>query len=149
MSPRNQTEIAHRARSRQDWGTPLDLYLDLYREFDFTLDVCATDENAKCADYYTPEMDGLVQPWHGRVWCNPPYGRDCAVWVAKAAAEHSKGECEIIVLLLPTSTDTRWFHNNVLGQAQLRFIKGRLRFEGAANAAPFPSMLAIYRRNNG
>jgi phage N-6-adenine-methyltransferase len=146
MSPRNQTEIVDRKTSRQDWGTPLDLYSALYAEFEFTLDVCATDDNAKCGDYYTSEMNGLILPWRGRVWCNPPYGRDCALWIAKAATEYAKGNCEIIVLLVPTSTDTRWFHDSVLGKAELRFIKGRLRFEGAKYRAPFPSMLVIYRR---
>lgn len=146
MSPRNQTEKVERHRSRQNWGTPLDLFRALNDEFHFTLDVCATDDNAKCRDYYTPEMDGLIQPWHGRIWCNPPYGHDCATWVAKTAVEHCRGTCDIIVLLLPSSTDTRWFHNHVYGKAELRFIKGRLRFEKARYSAPFPSMLAIYRR---
>ena len=66
------------------WETPQDLFNELDKEFHFDLDVCATQENAKCKRYYTPKQDGLSQPWDGICWCNPPYGRDIGQWVRKA-----------------------------------------------------------------
>lgn len=57
------------------WETPQQFFDDLDNLFHFTLDACALPENAKCGNYYTPEQDGLLQPWAGTVWCNPPYGR--------------------------------------------------------------------------
>lgn len=75
------------------WATPPELYAALDAEFNFTLDACAVPENAKCPDYYTPEQDGLTQPWPGRVWCNPPYGRDVWRWVKKASETAAGGIC--------------------------------------------------------
>ena len=66
------------------WETPQALFDALNNEFHFNLDVCAIPENAKCAAYYTPEMDGLTQPWYGCCWCNPPYGREIKKWVKRA-----------------------------------------------------------------
>lgn len=66
------------------WETPQGFFDELDREFHFELDVCATSENAKCRRFYTKEQDGLAQPWTGRVWCNPPYGREIGKWVKKA-----------------------------------------------------------------
>ena len=63
------------------WETPQDLFDKLNNEFQFTLDVCATPENAKCDNFYTKEQDGLKYPWKGAVWCNPPYGRGIGQWV--------------------------------------------------------------------
>lgn len=90
------------------WETPQWLYDRLDNEFHFNLDVCATPENAKCSAYYTPEMDGLSQPWYGCCWCNPPYGRELYKWVSKARNTANSGN--IVVMLLPARTDTRWFH---------------------------------------
>lgn len=73
------------------WATPQDFFDALDAEFHFTLDACAVKENAKCAAYYTPEQNGLDQPWTGRVWCNPPYGRNVGQWVKKAHDTASGG----------------------------------------------------------
>ena len=73
------------------WETPQEFFDKLDAEFHFNLDVCATPENTKCAAYYTPEMDGLSQPWYGRCWCNPPYGRGVGAWVQKAAQSALEG----------------------------------------------------------
>ena len=73
-----------------NWATPQWLFDQLDAEFGFTLDVCADDQNAKCDTYFTRDQNGLLQPWHVRVWCNPPYGRVIADWVAKAA-EYAQG----------------------------------------------------------
>ena len=123
------------------WATPQDFFDKVNDEFHFEIDACALPENAKCEKYFTPEQDGLAQDWGGyRVWCNPPYGREVWRWCKKASESKA-----LIVMLLFARTDTKWFHNYVYGKAEIRFIKGRLKFVGADNPAPFPSMLAIYR----
>lgn len=126
------------------WETPQEFFDELDREFHFDLDVCALPENAKCARYYTPEQDGLSRPWDGVCWCNPPYGRDIGKWVQKAYEENKK-ENNFIVMLLPARTDTKWFHDYIYGKAEIRFVKGRLKFGESKNSAPFPSMVVVFR----
>lgn len=125
-----------------EWATPQDLFDALDATFHFTLDPCATPENAKCAKFYTKEQDGLKQDWRGAViWCNPPYGREIGKWIQKCA-EH-RG---VAVMLIPARTDTRWWHSYIdkNPDAHVYFIKGRLRFGNAKNCAPFPSALVIF-----
>lgn len=127
------------------WETPQELFDQMDAEFHFNLDVCALPENAKCAAYYTPEQDGLKQPWYGRCWCNPPYGRNIGEWVRRAHLAACAGN--LVVMLLPARTDTRWFHDYIYQNknAEIRFIKGRLKFGGGAkNSAPFPSMIVVF-----
>lgn len=127
--------------SRTDmWETPAAFFRALGAEFHFTVDVCAVPENAKCKVFYTPEQDGLVQNWGG-CWCNPPYVREIGKWVKKAA----EAECTV-VMLLPARTDTAWFHDYIYGHAEIRFVRGRLKFGDSKNSAPFPSMVVIFRR---
>ena len=123
------------------WETPQDFFDGLNKEFGFDLDVCALPENAKCERYFTPEKDGLDQEWKGTVWCNPPYGKQVGKWVEKAY----KSNCTV-VMLLPARTDTKWFHDYIYRKAEIRFVKGRLKFGGSKTPAPFPSMVVIYRR---
>ena len=125
-----------------EWATPQAFFDELDKEFHFTLDVCATPENAKCSEYYTKEQDGLSQEWHGTVWMNPPYGREIGKWVAKCTAYEGGA-----VMLLPARTDTKWFHDYIYNnpRAEVRFVKGRLHFNDAKDAAPFPSMVVIMR----
>lgn len=125
------------------WETPQDLFDQLNEEFHFDLDVCALPENAKCEKFYTPEMDGLSRPWDGVCWCNPPYGRNVWKWVVAGHAASVMGAT--VVMLLPARTDTRWFHDWIYGKAEVRFIRGRLKFGGCKNSAPFPSMIVIFR----
>lgn len=128
------------------WATPQNLFDELDQEFNFTLDPCALPDNAKCAKYYTPAEDGLAQSWGGgeQVFCNPPYGRKIYDWVRKAYNE-SKKPGTTVVMLIPARTDTRYFHDFIYHQAkEIRFIKGRLKFSNAKNAAPFPSMIVIF-----
>lgn len=135
------TDVMFSSR-KQEWGTPQDLFNRLDEEFCFTVDVCANADNAKCGKYWTEEDDGLSKSWEGeRCFMNPPYGREISKWVEKARFSN---RCTV-VCLLPARTDTRWFHDYILGVAEIRFIKGRLRFQGAKNSAPFPSMIVIYR----
>lgn len=125
------------------WETPQDLFDKLNAEFHFDLDVCALPENAKCEKYYTPEDDGLSQPWNGVCWCNPPYGRTIGKWIQKAYETFAGGGT--VVMLLPARTDTKWFHEYIYNKAEIRFIKGRLKFGNSKNAAPFPSMIVVFR----
>jgi site-specific DNA-methyltransferase (adenine-specific) len=128
-----------------EWATPQDFF-DLLdrRHGPFDLDPAATPENAKCARYYTREQDGLSQPWTGRVFCNPPYGRDIGRWLAKARQSIQSGEAEVVVLLLPARTDTAWWHEYAT-QGEVTYLKGRLRFGGAESVAPFPSVVLVFR----
>lgn len=125
------------------WETPQDFFDRLNAEFHFTLDVCALPENAKCESYYTPQTDGLLQPWTGVCWCNPPYGRTVAQWIKKAGDARKEGAT--VVMLLPARTDTKWFHNYILGKGEIRFVCGRLKFGKSKHGAPFPSMIVIFR----
>jgi len=126
-----------------EWETPQELFDELNEEFNFTLDPCATKENAKCDKFYTKKENGLIQDWSGeRVFMNPPYGRVIGKWVKKA----SESKAEIVVCLLPARTDTKWFHDYIYHKAEIRFLKGRIKFGGGKNSAPFPSMIVIIKR---
>lgn len=129
------------------WETPQDLFDKLNAEFHFDLDVCALPENAKCEKYYTPEDDGLLQPWNGVCWCNPPYGRTIGKWIQKAYETFAGGGT--VVMLLPARTDTKWFHEYIYNKAEIRFIKGRLKFGNSKNSAPFPSMVVVFDGKQG
>lgn len=136
---------------KMDYCTPRDFFAELDREFHFTLDAAATEASAKCPEYYTPETDGLNSPWNiagggGAVFCNPPYGRETGKWVRKAWEEAKSGTT--IVLLIPARTDTSYFHEYIYGHAEIRWVRGRLRFEDEDGTvyqpAPFPSMVVVY-----
>ena len=130
-------------RSESDmWETPNGLFDSLNGEFRFTLDVCAIPENAKCIKFFSPEDDGLVQCWQGSVWMNPPYGREIGKWVRKAWESGRNGT--VVVCLVPARTDTAWWHDYIM-QGEVRFLRGRLKFGGYKNNAPFPSAVVIFR----
>ena len=124
------------------WATPQDFFDKLNEEFNFTVDVCAIPENAKCDKFFTPEINGLKQEWTGVCWCNPPYGREIGKWVEKSYIASTWGAT--VVMLLPARTDTKWFHEYIYNKAEIRFIKGRLKFGNSKTAAPFPSMVVIF-----
>lgn len=129
----------------EEWATPQAFYEELNAEFGFTLDPCATEENHKCENYFTRDQDGLKMDWGGqRVFCNPPYGRKLKDWVAKCYREGHKDNT-LVVMLIPARTDTTYFHDYIQHRAEVRFIRGRLKFGGSENGAPFPSMVVIYR----
>ena len=129
------------------WSTPQKFYDKLNDEFNFTLDPCATEDNAKCDNFFTADDDGLKQDWSGNiVFCNPPYGRVIKDWVKKSYEESLKNNTTV-VMLIPSRTDTIYFHDFIYGKAEIRFIKGRLKFGDAKNSAPFPSIVVIYRNN--
>lgn len=126
-----------------EWETPQGFFDRLDMKFEFTLDPCATSDNAKCARFFTKVEDGLAQPWDGVVFVNPPYGRVIGKWVCKAYKESQRGA--VVVMLIPSRTSTRWWHDWVMKASELWFVKGRLRFGGASENAPFPSVVVVFR----
>lgn len=137
-------EKAMFSSQRDNWETPQDLFNKLNAKFNFTLDPCANAENAKCQKYFTQEQDGLRQDWQGEtVFCNPPYGREIKKWISKAYQESLKPDT-LVVMLLPSRTDTTWFHDYILPYGKINFIKGRLKFGNSKNSAPFPSMIVVF-----
>ena len=124
------------------WATPQEFFDKLNEQFGFTLDVCANDENAKCARYFTKEQDGLSQEWSGVCWMNPPYGREIGDWMRKAF-ESARGWATV-VCLVPARTDTKWWHDFAM-RGEIQFIRGRLKFGGSKNSAPFPSAVVVFR----
>ena len=138
------TDLMFSSRS-DDWETPQWLFDELNREFHFTLDPCADKHNHKCEKYYTKEQDGLSKCWEcERVFCNPPYGREIGSWV-KRCYLHGRVGKGIAVMLIPARTDTIWFHEYIYKKAEVRFLKGRLKFGSSKNSAPFPSMIVIFK----
>jgi phage N-6-adenine-methyltransferase len=132
----------HFMSEKMDWGTPQELFDRLNQEFHFTLDVCALPENAKCKRFYSPKENGLQQKWSGVCWMNPPYGREIEQWMQKALQESERGAT--VVCLVPARTDTEWWHKYAL-HGEIRFIRGRVKFQGADATAPFPSAIVILR----
>ncbi len=134
----------HYSSDKMDWATPLCVFDDLAREFQFTIDVCASSENRKCERYFSKEDDGLSRSWQGeRCWMNPPYGREIAKWMEKAHNESKLGCC--VVCLVPSRTDTAWWHDHAMKADEIRYIRGRVKFIGGKDNAPFPSAIVIFR----
>lgn len=132
--------------ARQDWETPPRFFEAVNNEFGFTLDACATEENAKCIRFFSPEDDALKQEWNGVVWMNPPYGHQIGKWIEKAYIASVRGAT--VVALIPAKTETKWWHTWVMRSAEIRFIQGRMRFSGVNINAPFPSALVVFKRGN-
>lgn len=153
------------SRKTDEWSTPQDFFDALHAEFGFLIDAAASRSNHKCPTWFGPDhdiedihlRDALCLDWFGRmpsrvaiVWLNPPYSK-CREFMAKAAAEAKKG-CTV-VCLVPSRTDTRWWHEHVWDRdthqprpgVEVRFIKGRLKFGGAPAGAPFPSVIVVFR----
>lgn len=134
----------YNASKSQDWETPWPVFRKYDAEFHFILDVCATAETAKCARYFTPADDGLVQDWGDAVcWMNPPYGNQIGAWMEKAYRSSLAGAT--VVCLVPARTGTRWWHAWVLEKAEVRLRKGRITFVGVPHPAGFDSVAVIYR----
>lgn len=139
-----------------EWSTPQDFFDRVHAEFVFSFDLAASRENRKVDRYYGLDHDdptrrsGLVPriDEHGWGWCNPPYSRGLQGKFIEACAMR----CQM-VMLLPARTDTRAFHKHIYDaktwaarpNVEIRFLPGRLKFGGAKDAAPFPSMLVIFR----
>ena len=135
----------HFSSKSNEWTTPQYLFNELNDDFNFTLDPCATDKNAKCSKYFTIEDDGLSKDWSNDVvFMNPPYGREIKKWIKKAYEESLNGAT--VVCLIPARTDTTYWHDYIFGKAlDIRFLKGRLKFGDSKNSAPFPSAIVVYK----
>lgn len=135
----------HYSSKSNEWATPQNLFDELNDEFYFTLDPCATDENAKCSKYFTIEDDGLSKDWSNDVvFMNPPYGREIKKWIKKAYEESLNGA--MVVCLIPARTDTTYWHDFIFNKADdIRFLRGRLKFGNSKNSAPFPSAIVVYQ----
>ena len=133
---------------RSDWATPDSLFQMLDNEFHFALDVCADPRTAKTPRWFSVGENGLTKEWDaiaiGRsIWCNPPYGRVIGYWIEKAYRESRLGAT--VVLLLPSRTDTQWWHDYCM-KGEIRFLRGRLSFDNQRRGrAPFPSAIVIFR----
>lgn len=125
------------------WETPQDLFNRLNDEFHFDIDVCATPENAKCSKFFSPLDDGLSHDWQGVCWMNPPYGKKIGAWMKKAMEAKAT-----VVCLVPSRTDTKWWHDYAMKADEIRFIKGRLKFGNSKNSAPFPSAIIVFGKKH-
>lgn len=126
------------------WATPRQWFDYLNLEFGFTLDPCCNHEAAKCARHYTPAENGLAQSWAGEcVFMNPPYGGELPLWMKKAY-EECRANHALVVCFVPARVDTRWWHQYA-AKGEIRFPKGRVKFEGAESSAPFPVAIVIFR----
>jgi phage N-6-adenine-methyltransferase len=134
----------HFSSESAEWPTPSDFFIKLNSEFNFTLDPCSTHENAKVKKHFTKEDDGLTKIWENEtVFMNPPYGREIVQWMKKAYESCIENR-STVVCLVPSRTDTRWWHEYAM-HGEIRFIRGRLKFGGHKNNAPFPSAVVIFR----
>lgn len=135
----------HFSSKSNEWTTPQHLFDELNQEFNFTLDPCATEENAKCSKHFTIEDDGLSKDWSNDVvFMNPPYGREIKKCIKKAYEESLNGAT--VVCLIPARTDTMYWHDFIFDKADdIRFLKGRLKFGNGKNSAPFPSAIVVYK----
>jgi phage N-6-adenine-methyltransferase len=131
----------------REWETPAYVFDPLNKEFNFTRDPCATRATAKCKRFFTEADDGLARDWGSNVvFMNPPYGKEIYPWTRKARLA---AECGATVVgLLPASTDLAWWHDDVVGHAEVRYHRGRVRFlNGGPYTASgfFPSVIVIWR----
>ena len=137
---------------KEDWETPQLFFDELNKKYKFNWDLASSDANAKCANHFTVGDDSLSHDWsalEGNLWLNPPYGRDLKRWVKKAY-ESSLNREGVLVMLIPSRTDTSYWHDYIFDKAQIKFIRGRLKFENggvASQPAPFPSALITFGRN--
>ncbi len=137
----------HFSSATCEWATPQWLFDELNAEFSFTLDPCATSDNAKCSKYFTIAEDGLKQSWdYHVVFVNPPYGRVIGDWMRKAWESSQRGAT--VVCLVPARTDTEWWYRYAM-RGEIRFLKGRIKFGSSKNAAPFPSAIVVLRPEVG
>lgn len=130
----------HFSSATPEWATPQDFFDKWNVRYQFTLDVCADFTNAKCKRFFSKEDDGLSKSWaYERVWMNPPYGRTIGHWMRKAFEE---SKSSLVVCLVPARTDTNWWHEYAM-KGEIIFIRGRLKFGGHQNSAPFPNAVVI------
>tara|TARA_R110002074_G_scaffold22954_9_gene69727 strand:+ start:262 stop:735 length:474 start_codon:yes stop_codon:yes gene_type:complete len=132
-----------------EWSTPQDFFDKLNWRFGpFDLDPCATIHNTKCQNFFTAAEDGLTKNWEGFAsFINPPYGRGIESWIKKGY-EESRKEGTKVVMLIPSRTDTKYWHQYVMKADEVYFVKGRLKFGDSTNSAPFPSAVVVFDGTN-
>jgi phage N-6-adenine-methyltransferase len=138
--------------TKQDWTTPKHFFDELNAEFSFTTDLAASQDNALCQQFYTKEDNGLVQPWHGACWLNPPFGDKSSKmvdWIKRAWQETQDRDDLTVVVFIPARTNTRWWHQYCMKAAEVRFVCGRPRFGDAKHGLPQPLALIIFRKHDG
>jgi len=123
----------HFSSQKLDWQTPKDVYDKLDNEFHFDFDPCPVN----------PTFDGLSIEWGNSNFVNPPYGREIGKWIKKGYEEYLK--CKTVVFLVPSRTDTKWWHEYLMKADEIRFVKGRIKFGESATGAPFPSAIVIFK----
>ena len=132
------------ATNTNEWATPNSLFEPLHQEFNFTCDVAASHENAKCPIFFDKQTNALTQHWSGTCWMNPPYGENLKKFIIKAFEEAQKGNATT-VCLIPARTNTDWFHQYCL-KGEIRFIKGRPKFNNAKHGLPQPLAIVVFRK---
>ena len=129
-------DSATKGSLNQTWSTPQDVFDELNQEFHFTLDVCASDHNAKCDRYFTEETDGLAQDWHKNIcFMNPPFG-NMGAWLRKAYEASQSGAT--VVCLIKVDTSTKWWHDWATKASEVRFWKKRIKFVPPPNSGLKP-----------
>lgn len=143
----------HYSSASAEWYTPPDLFNEWNIKYGpFDLDPCpaATSPIKKLIPISCANKSGLTSSWFGRVYCNPPYGREIGQWTRKAQQEIQNPNTDIIVMLVPARTDTAWWHEAIDAGAQPVFLRGRIKFWGPESpyksSAPFPSALLIFKK---
>lgn len=128
-----------------EWATPQHIFDWIERDWGpFSLDPCATPDNAKCETYFTDADNGLAQDWgEHMVFCNPPYS-EIAAWVAKGKDAAQRGAC--VVILVPVYSGAAWWHEHVPAAAHVVFIRGKFKFVGAAHNPMFYTALLVFAR---
>ncbi len=118
-----------------EWNTPASVYAVLDAEFHFTHD--------SAPEGYAELWSSLTESWQGTIFCNPPYGRTIGQWIQKGYESAQAGAT--VIMLIPSRTDTAWWHDFVMKADQIRFIRGRLKFSGTKWNAPFPSVIIVFQ----
>ena len=141
------------SKKSDEYSTPQDFWDNLDKKYQFVFDLACSKENCKTSDGFTIEDNSLDQDWFqitkdtngGWLWMNPPYSK-CKEFVDKAYSEMLLGAK--IIILIPSRTDTKYFHNFIYKKegVEIDFIKGRLKFGDSENSAPFPSMLVKFNK---
>jgi hypothetical protein len=138
----------HYSSATPEWYTPPAILERVVRVLgSIDLDPCSDGPTSlvPASRRLTRADDGLAQLWSGRVFLNPPYGRDIGRWVEKLVSSYEQGHVAEAIALLPARTDTTWFA--VLASYPVCFVRGRVRFVGASSGAPFPSAVVYLGRN--
>jgi site-specific DNA-methyltransferase (adenine-specific) len=146
------TDSAVFSKNSDEWETPAALFEILDKEFHFQVDAAATKENAKLSVYFedldavpTLETNWYLKDAWERFWLNPPYSK-IGAFMKKAYEESLKGA--VVVCLIPSRTDTAYWHDYCMKAHEIRFIRGRLKFGDGKGSAPFPSCIVIFKNKS-